>query len=116
MTQSGRVNGESGWIPSSASRESPIMTMSFPLWLRVSSEYPSSNLFALIEEAGRKGCMYGGPENWAGGLPSGPAMLGCSGVDVVRKKQAWGKNYMGVVMDSRVFALLPAGREFRSCG
>jgi hypothetical protein len=59
------------------------MTMSLPLWLRVSSEYPSSNLFALIEEAGRKGCMYGGPENWAAGLPSGPAMLGCGGVEFV---------------------------------
>jgi hypothetical protein len=79
MTQSGRLNGESGCIPSSISRESLLITRSLSLWLRVSSEYPSSNLFALIEDAGRKGCMYGGPENWAAELASGPAMVARAG-------------------------------------
>jgi hypothetical protein len=75
MTQSGRLNGESGWIASSASLKSFLITMSLPLWLRVSSEYPSSKRFALKEDAGRKGCIYGGPVNWAAELPSGPAMV-----------------------------------------
>jgi hypothetical protein len=72
--------------------------------------------------------MYGGPENWAAGLPSEPAMLGCGGGGLVRKGElsqgrvvvaVFGverENYMGVIMDFRVFALLPAGRKFRSCG
>jgi len=76
-TQSGRASWESGCSPSSPGLKSPRITMSLPLWLRVSSEYPSSNLFALIDDAGRKGCMYGGPENGAAGLPSGPAMIVC---------------------------------------
>lgn len=51
-------------IPS-PSLESNRMTMSLPLWLLVSSEYPSSNLLELIEEAGRKAWRYGGAENCA---------------------------------------------------
>jgi hypothetical protein len=75
MTQSGRLNGESGWMASSVNLNSFLMTMSLPVWLRVSSEYPSSKRFALIEDAGRKGCIYGGPVKWAAELPSGPAMV-----------------------------------------
>ena len=54
-------------IPS-PSLKSVRITISLPLWLRVSSEYPSSNLFELIEDAGRKACRYGGPEKVTAGL------------------------------------------------
>ena len=56
-TQSGNGYCES-WskLVPSPSRMSVLVNMSLPLWLRVSSEYPSSNLFELMEEAGRKVC------------------------------------------------------------
>lgn len=38
ITQSGRLNGESGCIASSVNLKSLLMTISLPLWLRVSSE------------------------------------------------------------------------------
>jgi hypothetical protein len=47
-------------MPSSPRRESVLMIMSLPLWLRVSSEYPSSNLFAFIAEPCRKAWRYEG--------------------------------------------------------
>jgi hypothetical protein len=34
-----------------------LITRSLSCWLLVSSEYPSSKRFALIDEAGRNGCM-----------------------------------------------------------
>lgn len=73
MTQSGSEYCISCSIPPSPRRDSVRITMSLPVWLRVSSEYPSSNLLALMEEAGRKFWRYAGVAN---GVPTGPAMAG----------------------------------------
>jgi hypothetical protein len=59
----------------SPSLESVLITRSLPLWLLVSSEYPSSNRLEIIEEAGRKAWIYGGGANWAVLLLTGAAMM-----------------------------------------
>ena len=74
-TQSGRGYCASGSMPTESPSLESLITMSLPLWLLVSSEYPSSNLFALMEDAGRKACMYGGGANGSGLLFIDPAMM-----------------------------------------